>query len=772
LYIASNIQTFNNQSLPALYVVNFCDGGYVIIPTDDIFYPILAYSFESKFSETGLPPNIQSWLDWYSAQIVEGINNPEYSIRKQHILWNNIRDLAEDIFSNETTVEPLTTSKWDQMDFYNELCPDDTEGFDGHSPVGCVAIAMAQLMFYYRFPPVGNGSYTYIPQWENGIYGEQFANFGNTWYRWNEMQDQCFESNPAVAELCYHCGVAVNMEYQTSNAGAQSSDAVDAFINYFNYHPSAYYQIRTELGSTAQWMALLMESLDKRQPVLYRSTNGWGGHAYVCDGYQDSLHFHFNWGWSGNYNGYYYIDELIPGGINLNYDQAAIFNIYPDSTQFEYPYYCEGPEVLTSKFGTIEDGSGPEDYLSNTSCSWLIQPADTSLTDVLIDLSLLDTESGKDIISIYKGSFTGAELLGEYSGNEIPETIHSSSDTVLVTFQSDSETEFNGWKLSYYAYRLPFCDEIMEVNDKDGIISDGSMHLHYAPNTNCSWLIAPQVPVSDSVDRIRLHFDLFSVAPDDTLFVYDGDSETMPLLGKFSGWVQPEEVFSSTNRVFVQFNTNGGYNGPGWEISYFSVNPDYCMDTVWFTSPDGLIEDGSGTKNYVENTDCYWLIDVPNAEFIVLDFIEVDLEEFYDNVKVYDLNNPLQYIERITGHEPYQPFTVFSNRILLNFTTDDRDNFSGWKMEYHASVEGIENLDAGIVEIYPNPFSHQINITSYGAPFNRAGYELINLCGELIHKGVLNSHNEILSVENLNAGIYILKINNGDRSVCKKIMKY
>jgi hypothetical protein len=767
----SNIQTFHHEDIPVLHVVNFKNGGYVLTPTDDSFYPVLAYSFENSFSETELPPNVQSWLDWYSAQILAGINDPDKCYQEQNLLWDNFQEIARDMFLDETGVEPLSTSKWDQKDFYNEMCPTDPAGFGGHSPVGCVATAMSQLMFYYRFPPVGNGSYSYTPQYEDGIYGEQTADFGNTWYRWDEMQEQCFETNLAVAELSFHCGVSVNMEYQPNNAGASTTSVPSALINYFNYAPSAYYQDREDLGSTTQWLTLLMQSLDKRQPVLYRSTSGWAGHAYVCDGYQDSLYYHFNWGWSGNYNGYFYIEELIPGGMNLSFGQGAVLGAYPDTTQFDYPVFCEEPKILTSKFGTIEDGSGPDNYLPNTLCSWLIQPSDTTLTNVLLNFSILDTEADADIISIYNGSTAEAELLGEYSGNEIPETIYTTSDTIFVTFQSDGINEFNGWKLSYYAYRLPFCDEIFVLNDKDGVIEDGSNHLQYAHNTDCSWLIAPQVLITDSVDRVRLHFDLFSIAPGDTLYVYDGENESMPLLGKLSGWDQPGEIISSSNKIFLNFKTNSGWAGPGWKISYYSINPDYCKDTVWLIEQSGIIEDGSGTKNYVENTECYWVIDVPNAEFIILDFMEVDLEEFYDNVKVYDMNNSNQYIERVTGHKPCQPFTVNSNRVLLKFTTDNRDNYSGWLMAYHASVEGIDDEYFSTILITPNPFSDFISIKS-DINIQNLSYSVFDIYGKVMISGSFqNSNQTYINLKKLNKGIYFIRVSDGENFVTRKIIK-
>ncbi len=768
----SEIQTIYSQGIPIYYAINFGDGGFVVMPTDDLFYPVLAYAFKGNFIDNELPPNISSWMQWYTDQIITGIENPNKCFKDRAGLWDELLKQDCDFFSDDIGVEPLLISKWNQTDYYNEMCPADPDGYAGHSPVGCVATAMSQLMYYYRFPPVGNGVNSYTPPYGNGIYGEQFADFGNTYYQWDEMQDQCFESNLAVAQLCYHCGVSVNMAYQHNASGATTTDAPGALINYFNYAPSAYYQDRNALDSTAQWIAMLNENLDNHQPVLFRSSNGWGGHSYVCDGYQDNAFYHFNWGWSGIHNGFYFIDEIIPGGINLSFNQGAVLYIYPDTTQFEYPNFCTGQKTITSRFGTIEDGSGPKNYEAFTQCQWLIQPEDTTVTNIFLEFSVLDTELSIDTISIYDGESAEAELLGIFSGDEIPGAVYSSTDAVFITFNTNEDVQHNGWKLSYYGYGLPFCEGVVVVNEKDGFIEDGSKRLYYADNADCSWLIAPQVPITDSIDHLLLHFDLFSIAPDDTLYVYEGENESMPLLGKFSGWSQPEDIFANSNLVFLNFKTNGGNNGPGWEISYYSINPEYCRDTVWLTEQSGVIEDGSGAKNYIENTECYWVIEVQNAEFIVLDFMEVDMEKNYDFVKVFDMNDLSRPVGRITGYEPCLPITVNSNKVLLKYFTDYMDNYGGWKMTYHASIEGVDEVNNGSILVWPNPFTGQINISIENTNLNNSVFEISDFSGRIIRKGELMKTPGPIDMKNLKAGIFLLKICNNKNCLYKKIVKH
>ena len=68
------------------------------------------------------------------------------------------------------------------------------------------------------------------------------------------------------------------------------------------------------------------------------------GHAFVCDGYKSTLSgykFHFNWGWLGQGNGYFTLDDLTPGAGNFSFNQMAIFNIQPSFCWQDLVFQCE-----------------------------------------------------------------------------------------------------------------------------------------------------------------------------------------------------------------------------------------------------------------------------------------------------------------------------------------------------------------------------------------------------------------------------------------------
>lgn len=289
---------------PNLFVYSLKPQGFVIVSA---LNEVLAYSHESNFPPLdSLPDPIAYWLDLYNAQTDYLIRHPEQSRQEP---------------KSQQTVEPLLTSQWAQGCYYNEACPVNTLGPCQHVVAGCVAIAMAQIMYYHKYPIRGIGSTNYsCPP-----YGTLSADFGQTDYRWDNMVDHLDGNNESVAELISHCGISVMMQYSPIQSNASSEDARNAFQQFFLY-PVATRTLRSQY-TDKEWIALIKNDLDKGLPVYYAGTSNRGGHAFVCDGYDSNGLFHFNFGWNGEADGYYSISD--PGGYSLN--QSIIHDLYPST---------------------------------------------------------------------------------------------------------------------------------------------------------------------------------------------------------------------------------------------------------------------------------------------------------------------------------------------------------------------------------------------------------------------------------------------------------
>jgi hypothetical protein len=91
---------------------------------------------------------------------------------------------------------------------------------------------------------------------------------------------------------------------------------------------------RSDYGDSA-WISLIKDELIRGRPVYYSGdgNNNEAGHAFDVDGFNAQNYFHLNWGWSGQYNGYYSLSALNPGGYQFNYNQQAVINIMPRNHQ-------------------------------------------------------------------------------------------------------------------------------------------------------------------------------------------------------------------------------------------------------------------------------------------------------------------------------------------------------------------------------------------------------------------------------------------------------
>ncbi|MBI9037759.1 MAG: C10 family peptidase [Bacteroidales bacterium] len=558
LIINETLERKSNNS-PVYYIFTFEPKGFVIVSAEDGYTPIIGYSINGFYSEANQPESFSGLMNQYADQINYIRENGIDAEKDIKSLWNYY--LADD-FSNNTLsprydeIEPLLTCTWNQSYPYNAWCPFDPEGSGDHVYAGCVATAMAQIMFYWRYPLQGTGQHTYYC----GGYGSQTANFGETFYQWDAMENSIRVTliDP-IAELQYHCGVAVEMNYGAGGSGASSHDVPDAMEDYFGYDQSIDIYSKGDYTNSS-WRALLKSNIDLFHPLYNSGCDNDGCHAFVCDGYQDDF-FHYNFGWSGNSDGYYAVTDV--GGYSSW--QSVVGNIFPGSN---YPYSPSGQKNITSWHGTIEDGSGPvANYENDMDCSWLLTPqtGQDSVQSITISFDRFDLEEN-DLLTIYDGSEPSTAILGSFTGNEIPETITSTSNVVLIKFSSDVSNTSNGWMISYSSNLPDFCESFKIITEPSGEISDKSGNKNYLNNSVCKWAITPE-----DANTLTLFFSAFNTEEGmDRLRIYDYESQE--LLADYSGVYSaddlPPAVTSESGSMFILFSTNQTVTAPGWEANY------------------------------------------------------------------------------------------------------------------------------------------------------------------------------------------------------------
>ena len=333
----------SDENLPSYYVINYEDGGFLIMSSDKRALPVLAFSEEHNFNldTNTFPGSLVDWLksqDEYILKVRDGVADGSI-ITVGEELWeianieNYISSKTND--KNKTIASksscsgptvtlqygPLTSTTWGQLDGYNNSAPDYdcTNTDNGRTPTGCVATAMAQIMKYHEHPSS---------------------------YNWSIMPDG--KGSDETSRLMKDAGDSVNMNWGCKASGALTSDTPSAFKNTFGYSSAEY----TEFNDST-----LESELAAGFPVILRGgekTTTWlfftayeNGHAWVCDGIRrvsapaqinmgraglqtvcvQSWSYYMNWGWGGKDNGWYSYGNWQVDGYSFDDENEMVYNI-------------------------------------------------------------------------------------------------------------------------------------------------------------------------------------------------------------------------------------------------------------------------------------------------------------------------------------------------------------------------------------------------------------------------------------------------------------
>jgi hypothetical protein len=316
----------------------------------------------------------------------------------------------------------------------------------------------------------------------------------------------------------------------------------------------------------------------------------------------------------------------------------------------------------------------------------------------------------------------------------------------------------------------------LNITGKSGSFTDGSGPVEdYLNDQQASWLIDAHDP-TDSITDIKLSFYEFDLFEGDTLKVYDGETTGDSLLGSFSGNTLPGPIYGTGDRMLITFASDSSSTSAGWYAEYRAHSAVFCSGLTTLTDPFGIIDDGSGTFNYHNNSNCMWRIEPPFANTITLTFNQFDTEEGFDFVRVYD--GDVQVAE-FSGHAIPEPVVATSGSIIMVWFTDDDVNFQGWNACYEVDNTGITETPADIsLDIYPNPTRGSSQFVVRSLQEQYVSLRIYDLNGRevtIVFEGNLTAgeHTVQFDASGLPAGVYFYKLAVGSQqSAVGKIIKF
>lgn len=283
----------NKAGIP-YYIYNDARGqGFVIVSGDDQMGEVLGYSREGCLDTLNVNPCVKLLLSGYR-QTFEVLKEGKVKVLSKP---------RTGLYSK--TVAPMLKSKWGQSYPFNAKT--------GYDYSGCVATAVAQMMYYHQWPAKGQGKNEYVVTYYQT---KKSADFSQSHYDWSNMLPDYrypVQATPAqidaVALLMSDVGVASFMQYTPSASGTQGVFAYQALQKYFDY--SAAYVTKAVEGP-GRFAEILRQELLNGCPVYLegRPAGSASGHAWVTDGFDENGLFHMNFGWEGQGDAYYSLTNL------------------------------------------------------------------------------------------------------------------------------------------------------------------------------------------------------------------------------------------------------------------------------------------------------------------------------------------------------------------------------------------------------------------------------------------------------------------------------
>lgn len=327
-----------------LYLVQMEDG-WCLVSSERATKPILAYSSTGIFPTIEDMPSPMKWLLSYYEETIQFARD-SFITNVVNTEWDKLLSIpyAGNVGVNYSKVlARMGLVHWNQNDnndvftldcarTYNKFCPtwDNPQHWCGHTYVGCDAVALGQLLWFYQWP-------------HSAVIPDSITEDGKTTkeshiveYDWSLIPTDIYNSSPmqevdAVAGLLRDCGYANKMRYGGSGSLSFLSDTKRSLENIFHYKNKIKHLYRS---ITPNWIEKLKTEIDEGRPIIYRGEGPDGGHAFVLYGYDVNDMFNINWGWGGGSENIatYSLDLLVPTNNNGSYNdkQAALFGVEPD----------------------------------------------------------------------------------------------------------------------------------------------------------------------------------------------------------------------------------------------------------------------------------------------------------------------------------------------------------------------------------------------------------------------------------------------------------
>lgn len=353
------------------------------------------------------------------------------------------------------------------------------------------------------------------------------------------------------------------------------------------------------------------------------------------------------------------------------------------------------------------------------------------------EVSFTDASWGAGIVS-WEWEFEGATP--STSNEQNPEGIKynalGSYDVTLTVTNQAGDTE-SLTKRNFITVSEMYLMNNTTVTVNDAMFYDtGGADSDYGNNENMTMTFLPATEGS----LLRVKFESFKTERDyDVLYIYDGTTTSATQIGSYSGSSSPG-VLTATNdegALTFRFTSDGSVTEYGWSAVVYCVGGE--MNVIAGSESDTICE-GETTRLYVDVTG-------GSGEYSYSWTPAASLDDAHSATP---MANP-------------------SETTTYTVTVSDGNNEKDASVTVVVvSCQGVEEENANVVMIYPNPSSSNIYVKLNEKA--DAVWTLTNIHGQIVKRATINNDNFVVVSDGLTPGLYILNVKVGDHNIVRKIV--
>ncbi|NXH11671.1 CUBN protein, partial [Bucco capensis] len=369
---------------------------------------------------------------------------------------------------------------------------------------------------------------------------------------------------------------------------------------------------------------------------------------------------------------------------------------------------CGG--TLTTASGIFMSPNYPMPYYQNSECYWLLRGSRGTPLEIQFEQFHLEhhPNCSLDYLGVYDGNSSHAKELGKFCGDQIPQPIRSSGDSLYVKLRTDHSQEGGGFLARY----RQVCQEVLTVNRSHGVLESLNYPNNYPLSEHCDWTI--QATKGNTLNYSFPAFDVEdgSSCNRDFLKLYDGPDVQSQLIGTFCGQSPPLAGSTTGTSLHVEFYSDGLNARSGFQMLWH-VNG--CGGELF--GPSGSFHSPGYPNRYPSNRECIWYIHTAPGSSIQLTIEEFDVQYHpncnYDVLEVYggpDFLSPrlAQLCVSRAAQNPLRVSTTGSSAIV-RFKTDAAVSGKGFNASWQENpggCGGIFQATSGEIHSpnYPQPY--------------------------------------------------------------------